>query len=155
MATVCGGTLALLDAGVHMKAPVSGIAMGLATDDEGNYAVLSDILGDEDFLGDMDFKVAGTKEGLTACQMDIKIKGLSYEILIQALQQARDGRLHILEKLTDTIAAPNPDVKPHAPKMVTTRFIPMTLMKVIEPSTATMNATFGAPSPKTGHNAAA
>ncbi|MDJ0645623.1 MAG: polyribonucleotide nucleotidyltransferase [Flavobacteriaceae bacterium] len=122
MATVCAGTMALMDAGVQLKKPVSGIAMGLISDGD-NYAVLSDILGDEDHLGDMDFKVTGTSDGITACQMDIKIKGLSYEILVKALQQARDGRLHILEKLTDTIAAPNADVKAHAPKMVT-RTIP-------------------------------
>ncbi|WP_242085619.1 polyribonucleotide nucleotidyltransferase [Aestuariivivens sediminis] len=120
MATVCSGTMALMDAGVQLKKPVSGIAMGLITDIEtGKYAVLSDILGDEDHLGDMDFKVTGTADGITACQMDIKVKGLSYEILVKALKQARDGRLHILEKLTDTIAAPNSEVKPHAPKMVT------------------------------------
>ncbi|MBW1294237.1 polyribonucleotide nucleotidyltransferase [Aquimarina litoralis] len=124
MATVCSGTMALMDAGVQLKKPVSGIAMGLISDaDSGNYAVLSDILGDEDHLGDMDFKVTGTADGITACQMDIKIKGLSYEILVNALKQARDGRLHILEKLTDTIATPNADVKGHAPKMVT-RTIP-------------------------------
>ena len=124
MATVCSGTMALMDAGVQMKKPVSGIAMGLITDVEsGKYAVLSDILGDEDHLGDMDFKVTGTADGITACQMDIKVKGLSYEILVNALKQARDGRLHILEKLTDTIAQPNADVKSHAPKMVT-RVIP-------------------------------
>lgn len=122
MATVCAGTMAMMDAGVQMKKPVSGIAMGLISDaDSGNYAVLSDILGDEDHLGDMDFKVTGTADGITACQMDIKVKGLSYEILVNALQQARDGRLHILEKLTDTIAAPREDVKDYAPKMVTTR----------------------------------
>jgi polyribonucleotide nucleotidyltransferase len=124
MATVCSGTMALMDAGVQLKKPVSGIAMGLISDAEsGKYAVLSDILGDEDHLGDMDFKVTGTSDGITACQMDIKVKGLSYEILVKALQQARDGRLHILEKLTDTISAPAEDVKPHAPKMVT-RVIP-------------------------------
>ena len=122
MATVCSGTMALMDAGVKIKRPVSGIAMGLISDGE-RYAVLSDILGDEDHLGDMDFKVTGTSEGITACQMDIKIKGLSYEILVNALKQARDGRLHILEKLTDTISVPNGDVKAHAPKMVT-RTIP-------------------------------
>ena len=122
MATVCSGTMALMDAGVKLKRPVSGIAMGLISDGD-RYAVLSDILGDEDHLGDMDFKVTGTSEGITACQMDIKIKGLSYEILVKALKQARDGRLHILEKLTDTIATPNGDVKAHAPKMVT-RTIP-------------------------------
>ncbi|WP_299189256.1 polyribonucleotide nucleotidyltransferase [uncultured Aquimarina sp.] len=124
MATVCSGTMALMDAGVQLKKPVSGIAMGLISDaDSGNYAVLSDILGDEDHLGDMDFKVTGTADGITACQMDIKVKGLSYEILVNALNQARDGRLHILEKLTDTIETPNNDVKAHAPKMVT-RTIP-------------------------------
>ncbi len=122
MATVCAGTMAMMDAGVQMTKPVSGIAMGLISDaDSGKYAVLSDILGDEDHLGDMDFKVTGTADGITACQMDIKVKGLSYEILVNALQQARDGRLHILEKLTDTIAAPREDVKSYAPKMVTTR----------------------------------
>ncbi len=120
MATVCAATMALMDAGVKIKKPVSGIAMGLISDGEsGKYAVLSDILGDEDHLGDMDFKVTGTKDGITACQMDIKVKGLSYEILVKALKQASAGRLHILEKLTDTIAQPNADVKPHAPKMVT------------------------------------
>ncbi|MAU72396.1 MAG: polyribonucleotide nucleotidyltransferase [Pseudozobellia sp.] len=124
MATVCSGTMALMDAGVQLKKPVSGIAMGLISDAEtGKYAVLSDILGDEDHLGDMDFKVTGTADGITACQMDIKVKGLSYEILVKALKQARDGRLHILGKLTETISAPNEDVKPHAPKMVT-RIIP-------------------------------
>ncbi|WP_282162979.1 polyribonucleotide nucleotidyltransferase [Ulvibacterium marinum] len=121
MATVCSGTMALMDAGVQLKKPVSGIAMGLISDaDSGKYAVLSDILGDEDHLGDMDFKVTGTADGITACQMDIKVKGLSYEILVKALKQASDGRLHILEKLVDTISDPRPDVKPHAPKMVTT-----------------------------------
>jgi len=120
MATVCSGTMALMDAGVQLKKPVSGIAMGLITDTEtGKYAVLSDILGDEDHLGDMDFKVTGTSDGITACQMDIKVKGLSYEILVKALMQARDGRLHILSKLTDTIAEPKPEVKSYAPKIVT------------------------------------
>ncbi|NNK75106.1 MAG: polyribonucleotide nucleotidyltransferase [Maribacter sp.] len=124
MATVCSGTMALMDAGVQMTKPVSGIAMGLISDaDSGKYAVLSDILGDEDHLGDMDFKVTGTADGITACQMDIKVKGLSYEILVNALKQAQAGRLHILGKLTETIAAPNADVKAHAPKMVT-RTIP-------------------------------
>ncbi|WP_297970140.1 polyribonucleotide nucleotidyltransferase [uncultured Capnocytophaga sp.] len=117
MATVCAGTLALMDAGIQMKKPVSGIAMGLITDGD-KYAVLSDILGDEDHLGDMDFKVTGTKDGITACQMDIKIKGLTYEILEKALEQAREGRMHILGKITETIAQPNPTVKPHAPKIV-------------------------------------
>ncbi|MDB2702576.1 polyribonucleotide nucleotidyltransferase [Flavobacteriaceae bacterium] len=122
MATVCAGTMALMDAGVQIKRPVSGIAMGLISDGS-RYAVLSDILGDEDHLGDMDFKVTGTSDGITACQMDIKIKGLSYEILVSALQQARAGRLHILDKITETIAAPAEDVKPHSPKMIT-RVIP-------------------------------
>ena len=117
MATVCSGTMALMDAGVRVKRPVSGIAMGLISDGD-RFAVLSDILGDEDHLGDMDFKVTGTSKGITACQMDIKIKGLSYEILVKALKQAREGRLHILEKLVETIAQPNESVKAHAPKMV-------------------------------------
>ncbi len=120
MATVCAGTMALMDAGVQMKKPVSGIAMGLITDGT-NFAVLSDILGDEDHLGDMDFKVTGTADGITACQMDIKIDGLRYDIMEQALAQARDGRLHILGKLTETIAQPRADVKPKAPKIITRR----------------------------------
>lgn len=119
MATVCAGTLALMDAGVQIKKPVSGIAMGLVTDvKSGKFTVLSDILGDEDHLGDMDFKVTGTEDGITACQMDIKIQGLSMDIMEKALLQAREGRLHILDKITETIAAPREDVKPHAPKMV-------------------------------------
>ena len=122
MATVCAGTMALMDAGVKMTRPVSGIAMGLISDaDTGKFAVLSDILGDEDHLGDMDFKVTGTSEGITACQMDIKVKGLSYDVLESALAQARDGRLHILGKLTETIEAPNAEVKEHAPTMITRR----------------------------------
>ncbi|CAM1340183.1 polyribonucleotide nucleotidyltransferase [Tenacibaculum amylolyticum] len=132
MATVCSGTMALMDAGVQLKKPVSGIAMGLISDGD-RYAVLSDILGDEDHLGDMDFKVTGTADGITACQMDIKIKGLSYEILVKALKQARDGRLHILEKLTDTIAQPNSEVKAHAPKMVTVRIAGEYIGAVIGP----------------------
>ncbi|MCK5823781.1 MAG: polyribonucleotide nucleotidyltransferase [Ichthyobacteriaceae bacterium] len=119
MATVCSGTMALMDAGVKMIKPVSGIAMGLITDEEtGKFAVLSDILGDEDHLGDMDFKVTGTVDGITACQMDIKVKGLSYEILTQALLQARDGRLHIMEKIVETIEAPREQLKGNAPKIV-------------------------------------
>ncbi len=120
MATVCAGTMSLMDAGIQLKKPVSGIAMGLISDGD-NFAVLSDILGDEDHLGDMDFKVTGTEDGITACQMDIKIKGLSYEILVKALKQARDGRLHILDKLTEAIAEPNQNVKPYAPKIITRR----------------------------------
>ena len=122
MATVCAGTMAMMDAGIQMKKPVSGIAMGLISDAKsGKHAVLSDILGDEDHLGDMDFKVTGTADGITACQMDIKVKGLPYEILVSALKQARDGRIHILGKITDTIAAPRADVKEYAPKMVSIR----------------------------------
>ncbi len=120
MATVCAGTMALMDAGVQLKKPVSGIAMGLITEGD-RFAVLSDILGDEDHLGDMDFKVTGTADGITACQMDIKIKGLRFDIMTEALNQAREGRLHILKHLTDTIATPNEDVKSHAPKMINRR----------------------------------
>ena len=117
MATVCAGCLSLMDAGVPIKAPVSGIAMGLITDQEsGKWAVLSDILGDEDHLGDMDFKVTGTSEGIVACQMDIKIGGLSFDIIEKALNQAKAGRLHILGKMTEVIAKPNADLKPHAPR---------------------------------------
>ncbi|MDE6332113.1 MAG: polyribonucleotide nucleotidyltransferase, partial [Muribaculaceae bacterium] len=118
MATVCAGTLALLDAGVKMKRPVAGIAMGLISDGT-KYAILSDILGDEDHLGDMDFKVTGTRDGITATQMDIKCDGLSYEILEKALNQARDGRLHILDIIEQTIPASREDYKPHVPRIVT------------------------------------
>ncbi len=119
MATVCAGTLALMDAGVKIKKPVAGIAMGLITEIEsGKFAVLSDILGDEDHLGDMDFKVTGTKDGITACQMDIKVQGLSYEILSQALQQAKEGRIHILNELAKTITEPRADYKPHVPRII-------------------------------------
>lgn len=118
MATVCAGTLALMDAGVKIKKPVSGIAMGLITDTTtGKYAILSDILGDEDHLGDMDFKVTGTKDGITATQMDIKVDGLSYEVLAKALEQARQGRLYILGKILETISAPRPELKPHVPRI--------------------------------------
>jgi polyribonucleotide nucleotidyltransferase len=118
MATVCAGTLALMDAGVKLKKPVSGIAMGLITDkDTKKYAVLSDILGDEDHLGDMDFKVTGTRDGITATQMDIKVDGLSFEILIKALNQAKAGRLHILDIMTQVISEPRPELKPHAPRI--------------------------------------
>ncbi len=117
MATVCAGSLALMDAGVPVKGAVSGIAMGLITDEKtGKFAVLSDILGDEDHLGDMDFKVAGTKNGITACQMDIKVHGLSYDVLSQALAQANAGRLHILNEMNKTLAEPNVDYKPHTPR---------------------------------------
>lgn len=118
MATVCAGTLALMDAGVAIKKPVTGIAMGLISEKKGtNYAVLSDILGDEDHLGDMDFKVCGTKDGITATQMDIKVDGLSYEILEKALNQAKEGRLHIMGKVLETLPAPRPDFKPNAPRI--------------------------------------
>jgi polyribonucleotide nucleotidyltransferase len=119
MATVCAGTLALMDAGVQIKKPVSGIAMGLISENKGkNFAVLSDILGDEDHLGDMDFKVTGTKDGITATQMDIKVDGLSYEILETALNQAKAGRMHILGKIQETLEAPREDMKPNAPRIV-------------------------------------
>ena len=120
MATVCAGTLALLDAGVKLRRPVSGIAMGLISDSAtGKYAILSDILGDEDHLGDMDFKVTGTRNGITATQMDIKCDGLSYEILERALNQAKEGRLHILDIIEQTIPAAREDYKPHVPRIVT------------------------------------
>ena len=132
MATVCAGTLALLDGGVKITAPVSGIAMGLISDPENpdRYAVLSDILGDEDHLGDMDFKVTGTRNGLTACQMDIKIEGLSYDVLKQALEQSKAGRMHILEEMSKTIAEPREDYKPHAPR-IETFFIPIEMIGAI------------------------
>jgi polyribonucleotide nucleotidyltransferase len=120
MATVCAGTLALMDGGVPITAPVSGIAMGLITDEKtGKYAILSDILGDEDHLGDMDFKVTGTSKGITACQMDIKVKGLTMQVMREALAQAKNGRLHILGEITKTMSAPREDYKPHAPRIVT------------------------------------
>ena len=119
MTTVCAGTLALMDAGVPIKRPVSGIAMGLIKNPgEEKYAVLSDILGDEDHLGDMDFKTTGTLKGLTATQMDIKCDGLSYDILEKALMQAKAGREHILGKITETLAEPRADLKPHVPRIV-------------------------------------
>jgi len=119
MATVCAGTLALMDAGVKIKKPVSGIAMGLITDTKsGKYAVLSDILGDEDHLGDMDFKVTGTKDGITATQMDIKVDGLSYEVMANALEQAKQGRMHILGKILEAMPAPREDYKPFVPRIV-------------------------------------
>lgn len=119
MATVCAGTLALLDAGIKLTAPVSGIAMGLITDSKsGKFAILSDILGDEDHLGDMDFKVTGTEKGIVACQMDLKIDGLKWEVLTQALDQAKEARLHILNEMKKTIAEPREDYKPHAPRVI-------------------------------------
>jgi polyribonucleotide nucleotidyltransferase len=117
MATVCAGTLALMDGGIKMKRPVSGIAMGLIQDETGKYAVLSDILGDEDHLGDMDFKVTGTEKGITACQMDIKVDGLDYKVLEEALSQAKDGRMHILGEMMKTITEPREDFKAHVPRI--------------------------------------
>lgn len=117
MATVCAGSLALMDAGIKIKAPVSGIAMGLISDGKRN-VVLSDILGDEDAIGDMDFKITGTRDGICACQMDIKIEGLSYELLEEALLQAREGRLHILDKMDESLTTPREDLKDHAPRIV-------------------------------------
>jgi polyribonucleotide nucleotidyltransferase len=120
MATVCAGSLALMDAGVPVKGPVSGIAMGMISDAAtGKYAILSDILGDEDHLGDMDFKVTGTEKGITACQMDLKVEGLTYAVLKEALEQAREGRLHILNEMKKVLSAPRPDLKPHAPRAQT------------------------------------
>ncbi len=129
MATVCAGTLALLDAGVKMKKPVSGVAMGLISDGT-KYAILSDILGDEDHLGDMDFKVTGTRDGITATQMDIKVDGLSYEVLEKALNQAREGRMHILDKICEAIPAPRADYKPHVPR-IETMLIPKELIGAV------------------------
>ena len=117
MATVCAGSMALMDAGIKLNKPVSGIAMGLITDESGNYQVLTDILGDEDHLGDMDFKVIGTKDGITACQMDIKINGLKWDMVAQALKQAKDGRMHILGEMEKTISAPATELKPHTPRV--------------------------------------
>ncbi|HEY8404978.1 MAG TPA: polyribonucleotide nucleotidyltransferase [Flavobacteriales bacterium] len=134
MATVCAGTLSLMDAGVQIKAPVSGIAMGLITnEDNSKYQILSDILGDEDHLGDMDFKVTGTAKGITACQMDIKIKGLSMDMVRKALEQARQGRLHILGEIVKTIDKPRPDYKPHAPRIVSLEIPNDTIGAVIGP----------------------
>ncbi|MDT8393217.1 MAG: polyribonucleotide nucleotidyltransferase [Bacteroidales bacterium] len=149
MATVCGGTLSLMDAGVKIHKPVSGIAMGLISDMEtGKYAVLSDILGDEDHLGDMDFKVTGTRDGITACQMDIKVDGLSHDILAEALEQARKGRLHILDEMAKTMSEPRKDYKPHVPRIekmiVSKEFIGAIIGpggKIIQDIQATTNTT--------------
>jgi polyribonucleotide nucleotidyltransferase len=132
MASVCGGVLALMDGGVPITAPVAGIAMGLIKEGE-RVAILSDILGDEDHLGDMDFKVCGTREGVTAIQMDIKVQGLSREILEKALHQAREGRLHILDRMAEAIAAPRDDLSPHAPRIFTIRIKPDRIRDVIGP----------------------
>ncbi|MEY2635840.1 MAG: hypothetical protein RLZZ197_316 [Bacteroidota bacterium] len=134
MATVCAGTLALMDAGVKIKAPVSGIAMGLISDSKtGKYAVLSDILGDEDHLGDMDFKVTGTENGITACQMDIKVQGLSYEVLAEALSQAKEGRLHILNEMKKAIPAVREDFKPQTPRATVIKIMKDQIGSVIGP----------------------
>ncbi len=132
MGTVCAGTLAMMDGGVPIKAPVSGIAMGLVQDEE-NTVVLSDILGDEDHFGDMDFKVAGTKEGITALQMDIKIKELSRDIMETALNQAREGRLHILAKMLETLDTHRPEMSPHAPKIICVKINPDKIREIIGP----------------------
>lgn len=133
MATVCAGTLALMDAGVKITAPVSGIAMGLVTDDKGRYVVLSDILGDEDHLGDMDFKVTGTENGITACQMDIKVQGLSYEVLAEALSQAKEGRLHILNEMKKAMPAVREDFKPQTPRATVIKIMKDQIGAVIGP----------------------
>lgn len=131
MATVCAGSLALMDAGIPIKAPVTGIAMGMISDAKtGNYSILSDILGDEDHLGDMDFKVTGTEKGITACQMDLKVEGLDYSVLKEALHQAKEGRLHILREISKTLAAPKPELKPHTPRSFV-MFIPKELIGAV------------------------
>ncbi len=132
MATICGGSMALMDAGVPIKAAVAGVAMGLIKEDD-RVAVLSDILGDEDSLGDMDFKVAGTSDGITALQMDIKMTGLTREIMGQALTQAREARLHILGKMNEVIDAPSPTLKEHAPKIIVLTINPDKIREVIGP----------------------
>jgi polyribonucleotide nucleotidyltransferase len=133
MASVCGSTLALMDAGVPIEAPVAGVAMGLVTDESGRYAILTDIQGMEDALGDMDFKVAGTAHGITALQMDIKIRGLSYRMLEEALAQAREGRLYILDQMLKVIPEPRKELSRHAPRIVTIKIDPEKIGKVIGP----------------------
>ncbi len=118
MATVCAGSMALMDAGIKLRSTVAGIAMGLISDGKGRYAILSDILGDEEHLGDMDYKVAGTHKGITATQMDLKVTGLPYEVMAQALEQARQGRLHIIGEMEKTISQARDDFKPHAPRII-------------------------------------
>jgi len=140
MATVCSGSLALMDAGVPIRKPVSGIAMGLIIEEDGRYAVLSDILGDEDMLGDMDFKVAGTADGITACQMDIKVQGISYDIIRKALEQARQGRLFILEKMNAVLAKPRPELSPYAPRIWRVPVPPEMIGAVIGPGGSTIRA---------------
>ena len=137
MASVCGGSLALMDAGVPIKAQVAGIAMGLVIEGD-KYVILSDILGDEDHLGDMDFKVAGTSEGVTAIQMDVKVKGISRDILLKALKQAREGRLYILEKMNAVISKPREELSPYAPRIVSTRIEPEKVRELIGPGGKTI-----------------
>ena len=140
-ATICSGTLALMAAGVPIKAPVAGIAMGLIMTDDEHYTVLTDIQGMEDHLGDMDFKVAGTRDGITALQMDIKIKGITYQILKEALAQAKKGRLEILDHMATTIASVRPELSPYAPKVVMARINPDKIKDVIGSGGKTINAT--------------
>ena len=131
MATVCAGSLAMMDAGIKIKSPVTGIAMGMISDPKsGKYSILSDILGDEDHLGDMDFKVTGTAKGITACQMDLKVEGLDYSVLKEALHQAKEGRLHILDEINKTLATPRPELKPHTPRSFM-MFIPKELIGAV------------------------
>jgi polyribonucleotide nucleotidyltransferase len=137
MGTVCSGIMALMDGGVPIKAPVAGIAMGLVKDED-NVVVLSDILGDEDHTGDMDFKVAGTSDGITALQMDIKIHELSKDILAKALEQARQGRLHILSKMTEAIEAPRAEISPYAPAIMTVEIKPDKIREIIGPGGKTI-----------------
>ncbi|HID86758.1 MAG TPA: polyribonucleotide nucleotidyltransferase, partial [Anaerolineae bacterium] len=139
MASVCGSTLALMDAGVPIKAPVAGIAMGLVKEGD-RYAILTDIIGMEDALGDMDFKVAGTREGITALQMDIKIKGLSYEIMAEALEQAREARLFILDRMAEVIAEPRPELSPYAPRITTIHIDPEKIGFIIGPRGKTIRS---------------
>jgi polyribonucleotide nucleotidyltransferase len=139
MASVCGGSLSLMDAGVPFKSPVAGIAMGLIKEGD-SFAVLSDILGDEDHLGDMDFKVTGTRQGITAIQMDIKIEGLPQEVLAKALNQAREGRLHILDKMAETIEAPRSTISPTAPRITLVKIKPDRIRDIIGPGGKTIRA---------------
>jgi polyribonucleotide nucleotidyltransferase len=139
MASTCASTLSLLDAGVPIKAPVSGVAMGLVTEGE-RYVILTDIQGIEDALGDMDFKVTVTREGVTALQMDIKVRGLSYQILDRALAQAHEGRLYIMDRMLETIAEPRPDLSPYAPRIITIQIDPEKIGKVIGPGGKTIRA---------------
>jgi polyribonucleotide nucleotidyltransferase len=139
MASVCGTSMALMDAGVPLKAPVAGIAMGLVKEGD-DFVVLSDILGDEDHLGDMDFKVAGTRDGVTALQMDIKIDGITREIMTSALDQAREGRLHILDEMAKTISAPREEMSEYAPRIISIKIDPEKIRDVIGKGGATIRS---------------